>query len=487
MMKSTMIEMLPRVEGQIRVVLQQTENDSSVLLESGRSIHMEDTLIGRYPLEAIHLTQGLSGKSGIANGIAASMALENYLQIKPTRQGSQLRDILLKLSTIYSHIHHFYWELLPDFLNEHHFNHQTFTKFGYHPDLKRRGGEPNDLSEEHGYVILDHLKLAANTLQVLQQIIASIGGKFPVIMNLIPGGVSNFEMAPGSILENIRRLESCKLFVEKIWPEDVKIFVQEVPESIIVFEDNQNLFSFGAVPSGKLDSANLNYSPGVLLDGKLEPINELRITESLDNTFYLPINQSAEVGKLFDLNKLNAYTWIKGARYETETVLTGALARMLITHFGGGDINISNTIIKLIDSLGLAVESPNCIASRMMSEALEARFYINSIFKTLLNFDYESAPNLRIPFEFSRDGSGTGKIEAPGGALYHQVFIQEGRILQYRIISPVNWNFSTVDEFGKTGVVETELNKLLKNYTLSPIQVSRILHSYNAHIMEGTQ
>ena len=486
-MKSTMIEMLPRVEGQIRVVLQQTEEEYGVLLESGRSIHMENTLIDRYPLEAVHLTQGLSGKSGIANGLAASMALENYLQIKPTHQGFQLRDVLLKLSSIYSHIHHFYWELLPDFLNEHHFHHEVFTKFGYYPDLKPRSIEPSDLPEKQAHIILNHLKTAADILQILQQIIASFGGKYPVIMNLIPGGVTNFEISPDLILKNIRRLESCKPFIEKTWPEDVRIFIKAVPESIIVFEDNLNLLSFGATASGKSDNLNLNYSPGVLLDGKLEPINELRITESLDNTFYLPINQSAETVKQYDLNKLNAYTWIKGARYETETVLTGALARMLITHFGGGDINISNTVIKLIDSLGLSVESPNCIASRMMSEALEARFYVSSIFKTLLGFDYESTPNLKIPFDFSRDGSGTGKIEAPGGALYHQVFIQGGRILQYRIISPVNWNFSTVDEFGKTGVVETELNKLLKNYTLGPVQVSRILHSYNAHILEGTQ
>jgi Ni,Fe-hydrogenase I large subunit len=248
------------------------------------------------------------------------------------------------------------------------------------------------------------------------------------------------------------------------------------------------LISFGSLSTGKKESLDSFYAEGVQIDGKLEPINEMLITESLQHTFYLPVAKTAEHDqRRFDFNKEGARTWIKGARYDGEPKLTGALSRMMIAYIGGSHIEISDRVGKMIEDLGLSVESPNCVASRLLGEAFEGRLYIKSTLSLLLDFNIDLPLNRKTAFDFSKPGSGTGRVEAPGGALLHQVFIKDNRITQYRMVSSVNWNFSSADRNGKTGIVENELNAALEKQELSVEQVSRIIHSYNAKILDGTQ
>ena len=486
-MNSVIIERLPRIEGRVRVVMQQSEEDLRILLESGRTTHLENRLIGRYPLEAIHFTQTLSAKSCAAHAIASTMALENYLDIEPTVMAQRIRSVVLKLSAIHSHIRHFYWELLPDYINGNHFNHRSIRELGLYFDLEQREEEPGDLPVPQGEQILGTLPIAADALRQIQWILTDLTGKFPGVMHLIPGGIANFSMDRRLSMSILRSLERLKNFIETIWLQDVKRFVRDIPETTVVFDGSLNLVSFGSLPAVDSDSQTLNYSPGIFLNGKLEPVNELKITDSLAHTYYLPSERGRPPAENFDPNRADAYTCIKGARYDTETMSTGALPRMLITHFGGGDMQVSDAVVKLIDDLGLLPESPNCIATRMLAEVFESRFYLKSLIVNLINLDEKTPLNRKMEFDFSAQGSGIGKVEAPGGSLLHQVFIEGGRIEQYRIVSPTNWNFSTWDEFGKTGIVESELNKLSRNYMLNSVQVGRILHSYNVSVVDGTR
>lgn len=487
-MNRTLVERVPRTQGLLKVVQSKTESDQSVYMESGRSIHLENRQIGRYPLEAVQSTQLLSETSGIAHGLAAVSALENYLQLDPTPAALQIRELMLQLSTLRAHILHFYFEQLPDYLNRDHFNSQgnlkLFLRSDYRPPKKREG----DLSIKIGIKIISHLEQATHAIDILQQSLALISGKFPIVMNLIPGGVSNFQFGRELIMQLTRNLEQIKQFIEVVWPEDVKLFIQDLPETVSVRVKKINLISFGSMSAGKHAEADVMYSDGVLIDGKLEPINEPLITESLLHTFYIPVDKKREPQPVdYDFNKTNARTWIKGARYDGEPMLTGALSRMLITHFGGSNLEISDRVARMIDDLGLSVESPNCAASRLLAEVFEGRFYIKSALKLLLDFDINQPLNRQIPLDFAPSGAGIGKIEAPGGALLHQVYINDAKIIQYRIITATNWNFSTMDVNSRSGIVESELNAVQEKQALSTVQIQRIVHSYNAHILDGTQ
>lgn len=487
-MNRMIVEHLPRIEGILRIVQSDVELENTVFLESGRSIHVEENLLGRYPLEAVQSTQMLSASTSVAHALSAVSALENYLQLDPTPASLQIRQMLLQLSALRSHVYHFYWELLPDYLNSDHFDttsaHRHFLRFDFQPETSKDG----DLSKEAGIGILEHINLAARTLDELQKSIALIAGKYPVIMNLIPGGVTNFEIDRNLLMKLLRKLERIKGFVEEIWPEDVKAFIRDLPETVAVPVKKANLISFGSLSSAKRESTAAFYADGVLIDGKLEPINELLITESLTHTYFLPVREREEKALVrYDFNKPGARTWIKGARYDGEPMLTGALSRMMITQIGGSHMEISDRVGKMIEDLGLSVESPNCIASRLFAEVFEGRLFIKSTLDILLNYDVNRPLNRKIAFDFSKPGAGIGRIESPGGALLHQVFINDNRITQYRIVSSVNWNFSTADRNGKTGIIENELNAAAEKQELSVKQACRIVHSYNAQILDGTQ
>jgi len=119
-MKKKILFRVSNREGILDVVVEKTSQGEIVYLQSGESLHIEEKLIGRYPLEAIQLIQRISTKSGISHAIAATQALENYLGIEPTGTARLVRQLMLQLSTIRSHIHHFYWEILPNYLNLEH-------------------------------------------------------------------------------------------------------------------------------------------------------------------------------------------------------------------------------------------------------------------------------------------------------------------------------------------------------------------------------
>ncbi len=487
-MNRTIVERLPRTEGELSVVQSDLEQEKTLFIESGRSMQVEENLIGRYPLEAVQSTQMLSAVTGVSHALSAVSALESYLQLDPTAASLQIRQMLLQLSTLCSHVYHFYWEVLPDYLNKDHFGPSSslsaFLRFDFRPEARKKG----DLSKEAGTKILMHIDQAALTLNELQQTIALIAGKYPIVMNMIPGGVTNFAIDRSLLMKLLRKLEQVKGFIEVVWPGDVKSFIQNLPETVSVTVKKADLISFGSLSSGKKENLDAFYSEGVLIDGKLEPIKEMLITESLLQTYYLHIEKGEETDrKNFSFKKEGARTWIKGARYDGEPKQAGALSRMLITHIGGSHMEISDRVGKMIEDLGLSVESPNCIASRLLAEVFEGRLYIKSTLNLLLDYDSSLPLNRKIAFDFSKPGSGFGRVEAPGGALLHQVFINDSRITQYRVVSSVNWNFSSADRNGKTGIVENELNAALDKQEFSVAQVSRIIHSYNAQILDGTQ
>ncbi|OGG94762.1 MAG: hypothetical protein A2527_06075 [Candidatus Lambdaproteobacteria bacterium RIFOXYD2_FULL_50_16] len=480
------VERIPNIEGLIQIASVNEAGGERYFLMSGRTLHIEGRLFSKYPLEAVTLTQSLSAKGGIAHGIAAVSALESYLKIQPTFTGQKVRQIMLGLSTLHSHIHHFYYELFPDYLNKTHFEGLLHrTHFGV---MDLRSPDDLDLDLAVGREILSHFPQIERTLGELQRGLAMLGGKYPVAMNLIPGGVTNFNLNAALVMDLIRLLDGIKRQIEVLWPGDVKLLVGALPSLAQGGGEEQRMLCFGSLPieGGKDDPAY--YSSGVYLDGKLEPLQQNKITESYVDTFYRTAdNKSLSNDLIYDLNKKNARTWIKAARYETEVMQTGALARMLVTHYGGGNVQISDSISSWIGDLGLNPERANCPAARIFALAFEGRYLISSLFGALMGLDSSLPLNQNRPFDFSGRGSGSALVESPTGGLLHEIYIEGGRIRGYRIVSPANWLLSSRDEFGHTGLVEAELNRLDKSKTLTKLSASRVLHSYYAQALDGTQ
>jgi Ni,Fe-hydrogenase I large subunit len=83
------------------------------------------------------------------------------------------------------------------------------------------------------------------------------------------------------------------------------------------------------------------------------------------------------------------------------------------------------------------------------------------------------------PVTWPADAIGWGTTEAPRGALGHWVQIANGRISRYQIITPTCWNASPRDDTGRQGPVEKALIGLPVLDPAKPIEVLRLIHSFD--------
>jgi len=332
-----------------------------------------------------------------------------------------------------------------------------------------------------GLNILQHLKEAKEVCDMLQQSIAIIAGKFPFIMNIIPGGVSNFSFQQKHSLSVLRKLEQIKGFVESVWPKDVKAVIGDLPHMTTVVDSFQNLISFGSLNNKGGGNTPALYSSGVLLDGKLEPLSTEKIKTGIiysEGATDLEQNETSTDSDNLEYLEQNFSNIIRPARYDGEPMITGALSRMLITHFGGSNPEISDRIGQMIDDLDLSIDAANSIASRLLAEVFEGRFYLKSAIKSLLGLNNSESLNLKRSFDFSEEGVGIGKVEGPSGSILHKININNEKIDSYDVFSEKNWNFSPMDALEKIGIVEKELNIMEKTDKLDALNANRLVHSY---------
>jgi hydrogenase large subunit len=82
-------------------------------------------------------------------------------------------------------------------------------------------------------------------------------------------------------------------------------------------------------------------------------------------------------------------------------------------------------------------------------------------------------------FDTPASGSGVGLTEAPRGALGHWVSIADRKIGRYQIVTPTCWNASPRDATGTRGPIEEALIGTPVRDPNEPIEVLRIIHSFD--------
>jgi hydrogenase large subunit len=76
-------------------------------------------------------------------------------------------------------------------------------------------------------------------------------------------------------------------------------------------------------------------------------------------------------------------------------------------------------------------------------------------------------------------GSGIGLTEAPRGALGHWLGVANGLISRYQIVTPTCWNASPRDARAVPGALEQALVGTPVSDTDQPIEVLRVIHSFD--------
>lgn len=305
---------------------------------------------------------------------------------------------------------------------------------------------------------------------------AVFGARLPHTTALIPGGCTqtpNLER----ILEYRSRLEQVQGFIEQVYLPDLLAVAQEFPQYFDIGRGYGNFLCYGVFEMD--ENGEKLIRPGVVMDGKWEALNVQHITEEVTHSWY------AETGPLHPSagdtqpqpEKAGAYSWIKAPRYRGQPMEVGALARVMANYLAPDGVATKTMIDEFCAPLNLPVEKLVSVLGRHVARGLEAALLARQAFRWLdeIEVDAPAATEFALPEE----ARGVGLTEAPRGALGHWLSIKDYQIANYQCVVPTTWNCSPRDASGQPGPVEKALEGVAIKDPAQPIEVGRIVRSFD--------
>ncbi len=472
------LDPVTRLEGHLSVKVDVSDSQVSNAYSSGTLYRgFENILVGCDPRDAMHITQRVCGVCPVSHGMASSLALEAAWGVSIPANARIIRNLILAANFVQSHILHFYHLSLLDFIDG-----PAMLPWTPHYAIEAR------FSQAQTATLIDHYRQALVARQQSHELGAVFGGKLPHTPVFEAGGVT---AGPTSSRINTFRglLTQLTTFVEQMYLPDAELLAQTYPEYFNIGRGYGNLLAFGVFD---LDAAGQNklLRRGVDFNGsgQVQSLNLGAINEQVayawyegasppaDNPVtppsgpangsqhkvYLPlISYSPPPPTNGDLNvpapdKAGAYSWLKAPRYQQHPFETGPLARMWIN--GNYRRGIS-------------------VMDRHLARAQETRLILQAMSNWLNQLQVGGACYTRPTALASAQG--IGLTEAPRGALGHWVAISGGQIAHYDIITPTCWNCSPRDNQSQPGPMEYALLGTTVANAEEPIEVLRIVHSYD--------
>lgn len=474
------LDPVTRLEGHLSVKVDVDGANVTNAYSSGTLYRgFENILAGCDPRDAMHITQRVCGVCPVSHGMASSLALEAAWGVSIPNNARIIRNLILAANFVQSHILHFYHLSLLDFIDG-----PAMLPWTPHYAIEAR------FSQAQTATLIDHYRQALVARQQSHEMGAVFGGKLPHTPVFEAGGVT-----AGPTLSRITTfrglLTQLTNFVEQFYLPDAELLAQTYPEYFDIGRGYGNLLAFGVFD---LDAAGQNklLRRGIVSNGaaQVQPLNLDAINEQLAYAWYEgatppagdgdPPPPGADFGgqyKVFlplvssspsssppnngNLNipapdKAGAYSWLKAPRYQQQPFETGPLARMWIN--GNYRHGIS-------------------VMDRHLARARETQLILQAMGDWLnqlqLNQPCYTRPTART------DAQGIGLTEAPRGALGHWVAISGGQIAHYDIITPTCWNCSPRDDQSQPGPMEYALLGTAVANADEPIEVLRIVHSYD--------
>jgi len=454
MRKTLTVAPMTRVEGHldISVTLDVKKTSQRVVAakSSGTMFRgFELILRGRDPRDAVHLTQRICGVCPISHGMASSKNLESAMGIAPTDNGRILRNLVLGSNFIQSHILHFYHLAALDYID-------TSAALPLSPWMPRTVTPDMD-SGSLASRLIDHYVQALTMRRMAHQMGAIFGGKLPASPTLVPGGCS--ETVTQEKIDGFRfLLVQVRAFIDGMLVPDARALADAFPQYFSIGKGCGNLLAYGVFdldPSGTVKLL----PRGRYTDGQNTSLDQSVIREYVrySKYSYTSGKRHPSVGRTSPIaGKSGAYSWIKAPRYGDTVHEVGPLARMWVS----GDYREG---ISAMD--------------RLMARALEAK----KVADAMVGWLEELRPGdpTQEAGRTPKSATSMGLTEAPRGALGHWMTVSSSRIAKYQVVAPTGWNASPKDNFGQNGPIEEALIGLDVADRDNPIEVMRVVHSFD--------
>lgn len=417
----------------------------------------ENILTGRDPRDAAYITERICGVCPVSHGMAATLAAEAAARVKAPANGRIIRNLVLASNFIQSHLLHFYLLAAVDYVKAP--NSAPWTP-AWNPTDSVNGQNLDFRSDATLDALAGHIPKAIELRRTAHQMGAIFGGKLPSAANFLAGGSSSVPNA--SRISAFRSyLSVLQQFINNVYIPDVQALANIYSDYKEIGTGPGNLISYGVFD---LDDAGSNklFSRGIYQKSSVHALNLNGINEHVAYSWYsgaaaLP-PASGVTSPVDPETKTNAYSWLKAPRYNGTPFEAGPLARMIISKKYSGGISIMD---------------------RHMARAYETKIVADAMSGWLVQLEQNLSGPVYHTYTAPTKGNGIGLTEAPRGALGHWVSVANGKIANYQVITPTCWNASPKDANGARGPMEQALVGTPVQDANRPIEVLRVIHSFD--------
>ena len=448
--KTISLDPVSRIEGHLRIDLDIQDNVVQSARSSGTSFRgFEPILVKRDPRDAPHITQRICGVCPVPQARASVAAFEAAAHLEVNNQARLIRNLLEAVNFIDSHLLHFYLLTLPDFV-------AGLPTAGPWPT----GQAPKVWENRKGIDAAGFVQRQVSALAIRREcngVGALLGGKIPHQVGIVTGGATSSVTADvkSTLAGLVAKIAD---FVKNTYPGDVESIVYAFPEYLDIGASGADFLSFGGYPE---QDGSLLFARGLVRAGKtkLEAFDPSQITESVAHSKYDAdtARNPANGVTLPNRTRPDSYSWSKAPRVSGSVCEVGPLARSVVGGIGFGERGVHARHLA-------RVAEANRLASRMAD-------WVSG-----LEVGMSACPVFPKP---PVTGQGIGLVEAPRGALGHWLAIEESVISRYQVISPTTWNGSPRDDANQPGPLEKALEGVTVADPQDPIEVVRIIHSFD--------
>ncbi|MDY0233785.1 MAG: nickel-dependent hydrogenase large subunit [Sulfurimonas sp.] len=376
------------------------------------------------------------------------------------------------------------------------------------------------LSPEQNLIALSHYLKALEIQRTVAQMMAIFGGKNPHPQSLAVGGVTCVMdlLNPARMGEYLVKFQNIAEFVNNAYYADIVMAAQmyKTEPSVMKPMGVKNFLSNKSFIIGRDEYL---FESGIIKDGDLSrvfDIDEDKITEEATHAWYKDnepqhpydgtnnpkytgfvdgqsVGPDGKMVASKNINEKEKYSWIKSPRYDNEPMEVGPLACMLVG-YARGNKRIEKVVNGFLAQTGLPASALFSTLGRTAGRMLQTKLIADNAlvaFNNLienLKVDQETCATYTI--DKNKEYKGRGMGDVPRGMLSHWIRIKNGVVENYQTVVPSTWNAGPMDSKGVKGPYEADLVGLKIEDLTQPLEIIRIIHSYDpciacaVHVMD---
>ncbi|QFR43606.1 nickel-dependent hydrogenase large subunit [Sulfurimonas xiamenensis] len=376
------------------------------------------------------------------------------------------------------------------------------------------------LTPEQNLIALSHYLKALEIQRTAAQMMAIFGAKQPHPQSLAVGGVTCVMdlLNPARMGEYLVKYQAIADFVNNAYYADIVMAAEMYKTEPSVMKP-MGVKNFMAHKEFMIGREEYLFDSGIIMNGELSKVFEIdedKITEEATHSWYkddapqhpyegttnpnytgfIDGQSVGPDGKMVDskmINEKEKYSWIKSPRYNGEPMEVGPLASILVG-YAKGNKKVQAVVNEFLAKTGVPAAALFSTLGRTAGRMLQAKLVADNAlvaFNNLienLKVDQETCATYVIDKDKEYKGRGIGDV--PRGMLSHWIRIKNGVVENYQAVVPSTWNAGPMDSKGAKGPYEADLIGLKIEDLTQPLEIIRIIHSYDpciacaVHVMD---